>query len=185
MESTFGPSTQAVEYAMQDSGMPRKVALHACVDAEDKFNTLPSKANKLGSGEAPARTCGFSIDHNRFQRFGCLGTVNVLHKNLVARDDGSVAVASAPPPTLSSVVGALGQRRVGKIGRIKSLPCFFLRSGGGLTTASFNGIEFGGYLFYVPALDNETFKGGRSWRLDLSASTHGCGQNDCGHRDDP
>ena len=56
VESTFGPSTRAVEYAMQDSGMPRKVALHAWVDAEDKFNTLPSKANKLGSGEAPART---------------------------------------------------------------------------------------------------------------------------------
>ena len=155
--STFGPSTQAVEYAMQDSGMPRKLALHAWVDAEDKFNTLPSKANKLGAGEAPARTCGFSIDHNRFQRFGCLGTVNVLHKNLVARDDGSVAVASAPPPTLAPVVGDLGQRRVGKIGRIKSLPCFYLRSGGGLTTASFNGIEFGWYLVYVPALDNEKF----------------------------
>ena len=88
VESTFGPSTQAVEYAMQDSGMPRKVALHAWVDAEDKFNTLPSKANKLGAGEAPARTCGFSIDYNRFQRFGCLGTATVLPKNLVARDDG-------------------------------------------------------------------------------------------------
>ena len=145
----------------------------------DKFNTLPSKANKLGAGEPPARTCGFSIDHSRFQRFGCLGTVNVLHKNLVARDDGSVAVASAPPPTLSSVVGDSGQRRVGKIGRIKSLPCFFLRTGGGLTTASFNGIEFGRYL------TTKGLKGAGSWRLDLSVGTHGCGQNDCGHQDDP
>ena len=97
----------------------------------DKFNTLPSKANKLGAGEPPARTCGFSIDHSRFQRFGCLGTVNVLHKNLVARDDGSVAVASAPPPTLSSMVGDSGRRRVGKIGRIKSLPAFYSVAAGG------------------------------------------------------
>ena len=68
--------------------------------------------------------------------------------------------ADAPPPTLSSLVGDSEQCRVGKIGRIKSLPCFFLRSGGGLTTASFNGIEFGGHLVYVPALDKERFKGG-------------------------
>ena len=111
--------------------------------------------------------------------------MNVLHKNLVARDDGSVAVASAPPPTLSSVVGASGQRRVGKIGRIKSLPCFYLRSGGGLTTASFNGIEFGGYLVYVPALDNERFKGGG---IMATRSVHWhprLRQSECGHRDGP
>ena len=123
--STFGPSTQAVEYAMQDSGMPWKESLYAWVDAEDKFNTLSSKASKLGAGEPPARTCGFSIDHSRFRRFGCFGTVNVFDKNLVARDDGSVAVASAPPPTVSSVVGDSGQRRVGKIRRIKSLPALY------------------------------------------------------------
>ena len=61
-----------------------KHALHAWIDHEDKHNTLPSSANKLGGGEAPAATCGFEIDHTRFQPFGCVGTVNVLYKNLVS-----------------------------------------------------------------------------------------------------
>jgi hypothetical protein len=44
--------------------------------------------------------------------------------------------------------------------RIKSLPCFYLRTGGGLTTnESHKMCDFGGWLVYCPALDNENFRG--------------------------
>ena len=39
---------------------------------------------------------------------------------------------------------------------VASLAC----KGGGLTTSAFNGVEFGGWLVYCPALDNANFKGG-------------------------
>ena len=84
VESSFGPSARGMEQALLSSGMPDKHALHAWIDHEDKHNTLPSSANKLGGGEAPAATCGFEIDHTRYKPFGCVGTVNVLYKNPVA-----------------------------------------------------------------------------------------------------
>ena len=98
--------------------MPDKHALHAWVDHEDKHNTLPSSANKLGNGEAPAATCGFEIDHSKFKPFGCVGTVNVLYKNLVADNDGNISVAKDIRSTGEGAV----QRR-GKIRRVRSLPC--------------------------------------------------------------
>jgi hypothetical protein len=67
--------------------------MYAWMDAEDKFNVLPTTANRLGDGESPSETCGFNTNVDRFQRFGCIGTLNVQNKNLVANQDGSVSVA--------------------------------------------------------------------------------------------
>ena len=118
VESSFGPSARGMEQALLRWGMPDKHALHAWVDHEDKHNTLPSSANKLGNGEAPAATCGFEIDHSKFKPFGCVGTVNVLYKNLVADNDGNISVAKDIGSTGEGAV----QRR-GKIRRVRSLPC--------------------------------------------------------------
>jgi hypothetical protein len=155
VESTFGPSARAVAQALLRSGMPHRFSLYAWMDAEDKFNVLPSTANRLGGGAPPSETCGFATDVSRFQRFGCVGNLNVSHKNLVANQDGTVSVAKGSKEESDSRV-----KRHGKLGIVKSLPCFYLRSGGGLTTNAFSGQEFGGWLVYCPALDNDRFKGG-------------------------
>ena len=102
--------------------------------------------------ESPNATLGFSTDMSRFQRFGCPGTVQVAHIKLYVRDD--VSVSKTPPQS------RIGHGRGGKVSRIKGLPSFYLRTGGGLTTnESHKMCDFGGWLVYCPALDNENFRG--------------------------
>ena len=111
---------------------------------------MPTTANRLGNGEAPNDNLGFSTDISWFHRFGCPGTFNVTHLGLYVQDYGSVG---RNPPT-----GRLGTRRGGKVSRVKSLPCFYLRTGSGLTTNECHKMcDFGGWLVYCPALDREKF----------------------------
>ena len=119
------------------SGLKEELCYHAWADDTDKSNYLPTNSNRLGQGEPPNATLGFSTDMSRFQRFGCPGTVQVAHMKLYVRDDGSVS--KIPPQS------RIGQGRGGKVSRIKSLPCFYLRTGGGLTTnESHKMCDFGG-----------------------------------------
>ena len=137
VESTFGTSTRHTEESMLVSGLKEELCYHAWVDDTDKSNYLPTTSNRLGQGEPPNATLGFSTDMSRFQRFGCPGTVQVAHMKLYVRDDGSVS--KTPPQS------RIGQGRGGKVSRIKSLPCFYLRTGGGLNTnESHKMYDFGG-----------------------------------------
>ena len=106
------------------------------MDDDDKFHYRPTTANRLGAGEPPNVTLGLSMCTDRFQQFGCLGTVYLKNKELYRLDDGSIS--RKPPP------GRIGDGRGGKVSRVKNLPCFYLRSGGGLTTNEFNGKDYGG-----------------------------------------
>ena len=152
VESTFGPSTRCMNEAIHTSGYRERMSHHAWFDNTDKSNYVPTTANRLGNGEAPNATLGFSTDISRFRRFGCPGTVNVSHLGLYVQDDGSVGRA---PPS-----GRIGTGRGGKVSRVKSLPCFYLRTGGGLTTNECHKLcDFGGWLVYCPALDNDRFNG--------------------------
>ena len=118
VESTFGPSTKHTEEGMLVSGLGEEFCYHAWDDDTDKSNYLPTASNKLGHGESPNETLGFSTDMSRFKRFGCPGTVQVAHMKLYVRDDGSVT--KTPPQS------RIGHGRGGKVSRIKSLPCFHL-----------------------------------------------------------
>ena len=152
VESTFGPSTRRMNEAVHTSGYRERMSHHAWFDNTDKSNYVPTTANRLGNGEAPNATLGFSTDISRFRRFGCPGTVNVSHLGLYVQDDGSVG---RTPPS-----GRIGIGRGGKVSRVKSLPCFYLRTGGGLTTNECHKLcDFGGWLVYCPALDNDRFNG--------------------------
>ena len=95
VESTFGPSTRCMNEAIHTSGYRERMSHHAWFDNTDKSNYVPTTANRLGNGEAPNATLGFSTDISRFRRFGCPGTVNVSHLGLYVQDDGSVG--RAPP----------------------------------------------------------------------------------------
>ena len=152
VETTFGPSTQHMNENIHTSGYRERMSHHAWFDDTDKSNYVPTSANRLGNGASPNETLGFSTDISRFQRFGCPGTVNVTHLGLYVQDDGSVG---RNPPT-----GRLGTGRGGKVSRVKSLPCFYLRTGSGLTTNECHKMcDFGGWLVYCPALDREAFHG--------------------------
>ena len=121
--------------------------MYAWLDEEDKFHYRPTSANKLGHGEPPNATLGLSMNTEKFQPFGCVGTVYLKNKELYRLDDGSI---SRTPPK-----GRIGDGRGGKVSRVKNLPCFYLRSGGGLTTNEFSGMDYGGWLVYVPSIKKE------------------------------
>ena len=144
VETTFGPSTHHMNKNLHTSGYRERMSHHAWFDDTDKSNYVPTSANRLGNGASPNETLGFSTDISKFQRFGCPGTVNVTHLGLYVQNDGSVG---RTPPT-----GRLGTGRGGKVSRVKSLPCFYLRTGSGLTTNECHKMcDFGGWLVYCPA----------------------------------
>ena len=152
VEATFATSIKRAEKARLQSGLPERFAMWAWLDDEDKFAYRPTTANALGRGESPNATLGLSMNINKFQPFGCVGTVYLKNKGLYRHNDGSI---SKSPPA-----NRIGDGQGGKVSRVKNLPCFYLRAGGGLTTNEFNGKDFGGWLVYVPALDNSQFRGG-------------------------
>ena len=90
VESTFGPSLKRAETARLKSGLPENLAMYAWLDEEDKFHYRPSSANKLGHGEPPNATLGLSMNTEKFQPFGCVGTVYLKNKELYRLDDGSL-----------------------------------------------------------------------------------------------
>ena len=136
---------------MLSRGTPERFAHKCWADCEDKFNCCMTRSNWLGNGEPPNVTLGLDASTDKFKPFGCIGTVNVERKGLYLHPNGSVV--NKPPP------GRIGDGVGGKVSRIKTLPCIYLRAGGGLTTTAFNGVDFGGYLVYCPALDNPDFAG--------------------------
>ena len=151
VESTFYPSARQVNEVMLSRGTPERFAHKCWADCEDKFNCCMTRSNWLGNGEPPNVTLGLDASTDKFKPFGCIGTVNVERKGLYLHPNGSVV--NKPPP------GRIGDGVGGKVSRIKTLPCIYLRAGGGLTTTAFNGVDFGGYLVYCPALDNPDFAG--------------------------
>ena len=151
VESTFYPSCRQVNEVLLSRGIPERFGHKCWIDLEDKFNCCMTRSNWLGNGEPPNVTLGLDASTDRFQPFGCIGTVNVDRKGLYLHPDGSVL--SKPPP------GRIGEGIGGKVSRIKTLPCIYLRAGGGLTTNAFNGTDFGGYMVYCPALDTDEFAG--------------------------